>query len=266
MPKSTTYKKMTSIHQEYQLIYNTFNQLRHEIENDINNSKFPKTGKALLIFTDKIDEISKTLTPEITNFYTSQVLTRVIFEHYLVSDYLYTRSKLDLSDNVGQEYYKEYLCGEFFKRFSYSKQVDQIIDNNPEKKTQLEIIKESLPEFEDLTNAELQRIFEIKNSFYDLKKIGKYLIKSETEKYSIANFNKAKLDLIKRYSDLSSYVHGGPLAERDFMTLDIQKKEEIVKENVDWSKLASKLSKLNLLNLLTGEFGLKYLKVLKIFN
>lgn len=253
---------MNNISEQYNRITETFNRLKSVIENDITKSEYENSLKALLSCSDKIDELGIITQLEQINFYTSQVLMRVIFEHYLVSDYIFTRSYKDKSDDVGEEYYKHYYCAEFFKRKSYSVQVEEIAESKKQKRSSLEIVKENHPEFEDLSENDFTEINRIKNTFYDLKKIGEYLITSESEKKSVQDFNKAKLDLIKRYSDLSSYVHGGPIAEQDYLSKDEKEKDQIIDENRSWYKIASKQSKLNLLNLCAMEFGLKYLKEL----
>ena len=254
---------MNDINEQYNRITETFNRLRSVIENDIPKSEYENSLKALLRCSDKIDELGVITQLKQINFYTSQVLMRVIFEHYLVSDYIFTRSYKDKSDDVGEEYYKHYYCAEFFKRKSYSVQVDEIAEGKKQKRSSLEIIKENHPEFEDLSENDFAEINRIKNTFYDLKKIGEYLITSESEKNSVQDFNKAKLDLIKRYSDLSSYVHGGPIAEQDYLSKDEKETDQIIDENRSWYKIASKQSKLNLLNLCAMEFGLTYLKELE---
>lgn len=254
---------MNDIDEQYNRITDTFNRLRAEIERDIDKSNYGNSLKALLHFSDKIDQLGIVLQLEEINFYTSQVLMRVIFEHYLISDYIFTRSFKDKSDEVGEEYYKHYYCGEFFKRKSYFVQVDEIAKGKKQKRSTLEIIKDNHLEFKELTEIDFAEINRIKNTFYDLKKIGDYLIRSESNKKSIQDFNKAKLDLIKRYSDLSSYIHGGPTAEQDYVSKEVQEKEQIIDENQTWYKIASKQSKLNLLSLCAMEYGVKYLKELE---
>lgn len=257
---------MNNITKQYNQITETFSRLRTEIEKDIHSSNYGNGLKALLYCSDKIDEIGIIIQLEQINFYTSQVLMRVVFEHFLISDFIFTRSFKEKSDKVGEEYYKHYFCGEFFKRKSYSVQVDEIAEGKKRKRSSLEIIKENYPEFESLSENDFAEINRIKNSFYDLKKIGEYLISSESEKHTIQDFNKAKLDLIKRYSDLSSYVHGGPIAEQDYLSKNNNEKEQIINENRDWFKIASKQSKLNLFNLCAMDFGFKYLKELEKLN
>src|SRR5690606_11769972 len=110
------------------------------------------------------------------NFYSSQVLLRVLLEHYLVGYYMYFKTTSDKNDRIGDEYYDEYLKSEIIKRENYYFKLDTI-KNNP-KHENIQGYLEKYGVFNDMKQKQIDIIHQ-KASQFDIKKIIKYLFENK---------------------------------------------------------------------------------------
>ncbi|MFA6253805.1 MAG: hypothetical protein WC640_00890 [Candidatus Paceibacterota bacterium] len=165
-------------------------------------SKFPQSARALTIYSLKLQYLSNSinLCKETEDYYSLCVLFRSSLEHYFRHLYIFSRALGENSDEVGAEYYgklkgHEDLC---FLRSSFSLNTKL----NGEKST-FSLKGEGNDNLDDVAKN-----FKINNILSYLNKgIGE---DKEIQTISKDFFNKYSRD----YSTLSSFVHGGPYAEK----------------------------------------------------
>jgi hypothetical protein len=195
----------------------------------IKNSGFPVTARAFMLFNTKINFLKNSIfnTAEDEDTYSIRILYRSLLEHYLTFFYICSRFLEQRSDIVANEYY------EFGDLDEKKKYVEALIKNNGifsvvnKNVNKLEIIKEMIPELNKITLNDLQEKvnqFKYKNildyfsNIFDLKKT--------SEKNEL--INKVLFSIIPEYSELSSFVHGGPQAE--IILASINNEEERIKD------------------------------------
>lgn len=244
---------MTTIDQQYIFTKEKFDQVIQEINTDIEKSKFPTTYKALIRNSIKIDYLLDGIINASSSFYVSQIVTRTLFEHYLVGYYIWTKFRIDRNDTIGEEYYKTYFCSEYFKQDNYNFGIENIKENKKDKLT-IERTRIKYPEFKDIEQPDLDNIHKISSQF-DIRKIGTYLNNEIENSDTFKTFHVSMLDFLGRYNQLSSYIHGGPFSE--MQTFDNEEnidKQKLCLENISWGKIASKHCKQNIISALTLEF------------
>ncbi len=165
-------------------------------------SKFPQSAKALTTYSLKLQYLSNSinLCKETEDYYSLCVLFRSLLEHYFRHLYIYSRALRENSDEAGVEYYgklngHEDLC--FLKsNFSLNTKL------SGEKSTW------SLKGEQNKNLDDVAQNFKINNILSYLNKgIGK---DKKMQTISKEFFNKYSIN----YSTLSSFVHGGPYAEK----------------------------------------------------
>ncbi len=198
------------------MIKNVFDSNITKIEKDIENSKFPKTGKALYRFYKKISSIKALVDKmsDIKEVYAAKILLRALFEHLIVSYYINYRYNEEKDDKVGEEYYQEYFMQEFFKQKGYSQKIENIRNNITNNLSGLDIVKGEYKEFEEVTETQYQGINAIGNKF-KVYKILKQLNQIEDGTSNLCQLHDYMLGFLDEYNKLSSYVHGGPFAEKE---------------------------------------------------
>jgi hypothetical protein len=182
-------------------------------------SKFPKSAKALTAYSLKLQYLSNSinLCKETEDYYSLCVLFRSLIEHYFRHLYIYSRALRENSDEVGIEYYgklngHEDLC---FLRGNFS----------------LNTKLSGEQSIWSLKNKQNKSLDDVALNF-KINGILSYLNKGnrkdkEIQKISKEFFNKYSRD----YSTLSSFVHGGPYAEKyiEMYSKDNYGKQEDIK-------------------------------------
>jgi len=198
------------------MLDNIFMSNIKQIEKDIANSKFPKTGKALLRFYHKILSLKLLIGKiEVTEeVYSGKILLRALFEHLIVSYYIFNEYEYRNNDKIGEEYYQEYFIHEIFKQKGYSQKIDNIRGNLTKNVSGLEYLKKKYNELEEVSASQYQEINGIGNKF-KIDNILKQLNEKSTTKQEDRKFHDYMLGFLDEYNRLSSYVHGGPFAEKE---------------------------------------------------
>lgn len=189
-----------------------------ELESNSKNfakSKFPRSSKALTMCSLKLQYLSNSinLCKETLDYYSLCVLFRSLLEHYFRHLYIYSRALKENSDEVGIEYYgklngHEDLC---------------FLRSNASLNTKLSGEKSawSLKDEQNKNLDDIAQNFKINNIF-------SYLNEGISEDKEIQTISK---DFFNKYSGyystLSSFVHGGPYAEK---YMDLYSKDKIGKE------------------------------------
>jgi len=240
---------------DYDVITNKFEEIRNEIENDIKLSNVPFTLKSLLRTSQKVDQILESIRLIKNQFYSSQILIRSLFEHYIVSHYIFMKWYNHRNDIVGLDYYQKYMISEFIKQTSYNYQIDNI-EKNGSGSIPLDELRK-FKSLQDATHADIQEMHMVGNQF-EIKRIGKYFISLNVESYALKGVHRAMLDFMRRYNKLSSWVHGGPTADIITFEKELHLDLEITEENIKWSEIASKSIKFNIMSIMAFEFSEKY--------
>jgi hypothetical protein len=193
--------------------------IMRELESNSKNftkSKFPRSAKALTTYSLKLQYLSNSINfcKETGDYYSLCVLFRALLEHYFRHLYIYSRALKEDSDNVGIEYYgklngHEDLC---FLRSN--------ISLNTKLTGEKSILSLDSDQNKDLDD--IAKNFKINN-------ILSYLNKSIGENKKISTISKDFFNKYSQhYSTLSSFVHGGPYAEK---YMELYSKNEIGKED-----------------------------------
>lgn len=204
------------------------------IQKDCGNliKKYPKYKQAFRvapIFESRIfliiDGIINLVTED--NLYGSKILLRSLIDHTVKLDYLIHRALEDKNDRI----FKEYLLFsdlaeelQYLKELNYKSKIINEVDID--EKALKDLIKRK-PEIKKYSN---NQIFEKSNQF-GFRNMFKY-INEDREKNHLEFDNKdikagfeAFLHISALYSDLSSFIHGGPAADKFVLLMHLDKEE-----------------------------------------
>lgn len=204
------------------------------IQKDCGNliKKYPKYKQAFRvapIFESRIfliiDGIINLVTED--NLYGSKILLRSLIDHTVKLDYLIHRALEDKDDRI----FKEYLLFsdlaeelQYLKELNYKSKIINEVDID--EKALKDLIKRK-PEIKKYSN---NQIFEKSNQF-GFKNMFKY-INEERERNHLEFDNEdikagfeAFLHISALYSDLSSFIHGGPAADKFVLLMHLDKEE-----------------------------------------
>lgn len=159
---------------QYELVKNIYNQNIDKINKLTNESKFTLSFQVLQNFIVKINDIQKGLESihESKSFYASQALARISSEHFLIAFYIFTKTRIEESDECASDYLYNYAVYEMIKRKNYNAKLEKTYDP---KKTPLENFLVSTPEFSNkIEEADLLDINKKANQF-DVRHILKYI-------------------------------------------------------------------------------------------
>jgi hypothetical protein len=202
------------INDRYKLVNGIYRTILPKISVDIHRTKHPYTCNALFRFIDKVDTMVKHLhsNNSLELFYPNQILFRSVIEHFLVGFYIGAKSNIERSDTVAKQFYNEYIASEIIKRTSYDLRLVGDL-NKIDKNDSLENIIKSEPSlFQNLTESERQRVHKVAHQF-DIKYIIKYLIHEVPSDDLMKQVYETLPVLLNAYNLLSSFVHGGVMAE-----------------------------------------------------
>lgn len=235
------------------MIHKIFDSQLMQIKKDIENSNFPKTAKALYRFYEKITSINSILNKATNNneVYAAKILLRALFEHLMISYYIYSRFQNEKSDKVGEEYYQEYFIYEFFKQTGYGQKIENIRNKKTKNIHGLDYVKAKFPEFDKMTEKQYQDVNKV-GSCYKVDNILKYINAVETESASIVKLHDYMLGFLDEYNKLSSYVHGGPFSEK-FIFDDAEDLQKELSNINGWTASASNAIKEHILLFLTED-------------
>lgn len=178
------------------------------VSESLSKTKFKKTGRALLAYIPKAGYIHNSILNcnATGGGYAAGILFRSLIEHSFRHLYIYRRALKDDSDDVGEEYYGKLKGSEDLEALAKMNNYTKLV--HPDK-TQW-----------NLGGEHNKTITEVGKKF-GISKIFVYLIDHfQTDKHIVRQGMKAYLlGRLKQYTDLSSYVHGGPYAEMCYEAL-----------------------------------------------
>lgn len=203
-------------------IFEVFEENGHNSISTFSKLGQKNVGRAFTMFVSKTNFIKNAIFDICENDdpYSANILLRSLIEHHLKFMFIFIRHTKEQNDDVGMEYYQ-------FCDFSESLMIGkswldswQILTSENEDKL-YEIIIEKNPDLKKYSQKEIIQ----KTKQFNYKSILTFI------KDSVKNSQYGWLDqVIPNYGDLSSYVHGGPLADKyllHFYNVEERKKELI---------------------------------------
>jgi hypothetical protein len=227
---------------QFELVHKVYKDNLQKIEELIQKSKYPKTFQVLKNFYGKIYDLMKSLEEieKIQGFYASQALSRILYEHFLVAYYIWTKCRIDKNDSCGSDYIDYYPIYEMMKRENYNAKLDKSYDST---KTPLQNFLIAAPEFNDMgdpiTEADVLDINKRTNKF-DIRNILKYMQDELDSNDAFKSLHGLVHDVCRRYNTISTYVHGGRLAElQTFENTPVTDKGKVLNDNTTMANIFS---------------------------
>ena len=228
-----------------------------EMCREIQKSKCPKTLEAFFMLQMNLSFLKTGIfkNAEDENYYSMNVLLRSLSEIFIKHLYLFIEFCHKKDDSVGQEYYKWTDIKEYQDYFKSLEKERELLELEEKEIDLDEIISEIYSGYAELPNKEK------KDNKYSFYKLLKYVNEKLPTKSSILS------NLPADYSIMSSFVHGGPHANRLLMFNGVNeenRKQEIYKI----CKKAYLFSIMSLVNTFVtfGQFNHKYLSYLKLIR
>ena len=187
------------------------------VSNSLSQTKFRKTSRAMFSYIARAGYVNNALLDcyANNNGYAIGILFRTMIEHTFRHLYLYTRALKDGSDEAGEEYYGKLKGSEDLEAFSKINNYTKVV--HPEK---------TIWNTKGEHNAQITEV----GKKFELSKIFFYLIENFPidEKMIHTGMKDYLLKRLNHYTQLSSYVHGGPYAEMSH--------EELIKDSEKMSQ------------------------------
>lgn len=252
-----------NIEEKEKVINEIFRKTLNGIEERIENHSYPKSMMALFAKVQQIEFIKDSLNKSDGNFYSSQVLLRILLEHYLVAYYMYFKTISDKNDKIGQEFYNEYLKSEIIKRENYYKKLDEIKGELKHSDINGYLAKYGL--FQSMQQRDIDSVHQ-KSSQFDIKKIIKYLFEHNRVSNKERELHIMLFDFLEKYNKLSSYVHSGVSADAEtFVKGNEKERSEKIVENKEWGTSIESGIKFYFLYLLNFNDKIATYELMKIY-
>ena len=187
----------------------TFLEKHKTIIDAMLNSKIPISGKLFLFFITITNDLSLSISHLIEqgDYYGIKVLFRTQIENYLRFMYIWARCCKEKNDNCANEFYDVLAFKEIKdelntikKRYKYDSTKANIYDT----------FRQIKPEYSHLTNSGIERII----SQFAYKNLATYIhenICKDKQRDTVV------LRLMSTYSELSTFVHGGPSSHNEMI-------------------------------------------------
>ncbi len=174
-------------------------------------TKHKKTIMALFSFHTHLLTIKNAIIDlsEDNNIYSIKALYRIYLEHLMKGFYIWSRYVEEKNDNVGIEYYSLGTIGENLKYGNSIKHLSVIIDAENKNMDVWDTLCKYDKNLSKLNKKDIKENIEK----FDYKNIAKYLINNKTSIYNLIPV------IISEYSDLSSFIHGGPNASNEYSSI-----------------------------------------------
>lgn len=173
--------------------------------------KHKKTILALSAFHTHLSTLKNAIIDlsDAENIYSVKALYRIYLEHWMKGIYIWSRYISEKNDDVGVEYNSLGKIGEQLKYGNSVKQVSIILDAETKNLDVWDTLCKFDPNLSKLNKKEI-----IENTTkFEYKNIAKYLSDNKAPGADWISM------IIPEYSELSSYVHGGPSATEEYAKL-----------------------------------------------
>ncbi|MBN2383212.1 hypothetical protein JXQ70_10050 [bacterium] len=184
----------------------------NEVAISFSKSDIPNVGRSVLSFIARTESIKEAIfiLSEEGNVYAIKILLRSLFEHLLKCNYIIFRYGLEKKDDVGLEFYKYCDLSEAIQYIGSYASISEILGHEVDRNELYQSYINTYPELKQTSKRELKR----KSDKFQYKSIINYIINQFNDFEENSEFN-FLLEIIPNYSVLSSFVHGGPLAEKE---------------------------------------------------
>ena len=182
---------------------------------DLEECDYPKTARLLFYLCKRIDFLKDGIFSayQSNNIYSSQILLRVIIEHFLTTMYVQQRWEEDKNDQIGEEYYTYRTREEEIEYWEANFKIARFAKLDDLAETGKKLIYEKrFPYLKEMSRTKLKQ----RNWHFKVSEMIKYFIKD----IDFSTIDKDEeipgldnLQYIRRFSQLGSYLHAGPLAE-----------------------------------------------------
>lgn len=174
--------------------------------------EYPKTGNLILLFITRSNFIKEGIWDlyKAQNHYSMNILLRSMMEHYLRFIYLFIRFNTEKDDSAASEYIKFFALSE---DVSIGKAWEEVrnFKSDRQKHDPFALFREINKNYQKYTPLVIsEKSAQFKDKFL-LKFIGKYINTNKSNKH-----NSLIKKIIPLFSELSSFVHGGPILENSF--------------------------------------------------
>jgi len=170
-----------------------------------------KTILALLSFHTHLATLKNSIIDlsDTGDIYSAKALYRIYLEHWMKGVYIWIRYISEKNDDVGVEYISLGKIGEELKYGNSIKQVSAILDAETKNLDVWDVLCKFDPRLKKINKKEI-----IENTKkFEYKSIAKYLSDNKAPGADLISI------IIPEYSELSSYVHGGPGATEEYARL-----------------------------------------------
>jgi len=207
--------KLEKINQLSDQLTELINPFISYFPNDIEQSKTPKTLRLVFYMMDRIKEISQGILDTTYNYnnYSSNILLRTLIEHFLQFSYAIDFLNENKDDSLGEKYYDYRFIKEEKDYYNSIVKQIKILKNKDEENNAVQYLSENKPDLNKYSNSQLDE----NNKQFKVGSIIDYLLRNVD--FENIDYDKEipELHFIKHhttYCYLSSYIHGGPFAER----------------------------------------------------
>jgi hypothetical protein len=198
----------------------------NKLELLLKNSNYPQTSRLILDLSNRIIKIKDSIL-EISNsenYYSTQILMRTLIEHYLTFNYVCSRFTDDIEaktiDKIGNQYYNERKQEENVSFWEAQIKILRLIGYENEaiegKKT---IFEKRFPELKNISKTKLRA----SNQHFKINSIIQYYLDRADVKNLKDDEDSVSLDNLRylpKFVQLSSFIHGGPLAKELELSFD----------------------------------------------
>jgi hypothetical protein len=188
--------------------FETIQNLANDYINFVGSSTHKITLNSLFSFHVHLSTIKNAIIDlsETNNIYSIKALYRIYLEHWLKGTYIWTRYIKEQNDNVGQEYNSVGSIGEALKYGNSVKHVSLLIDAEEKNLDVWDRMCTFDPGLREINKKNITQ--NIKK--FEYKSIAKYLLENGAPGGEWVPM------IIPEYSELSSYVHGGPGSSHEY--------------------------------------------------
>lgn len=195
-------------------------------------SSATRTGAALVSLVAKTEFLKNAILDiaETDNVYSIKILFRSLLEHFLKSQYLFTRHISEKTDAAGEEYYLFCDLIEDVNMLSAHNKVAKIVSPDTRELKAFETIREREPNLAQLSNDDIRQ----KANQFTYKRMVEFLL-AQYYKDSTLSTSNFLLSILPKYAELSSFVHGGPASDK---YVGLTQNEERNRETLELAQLA----------------------------
>jgi hypothetical protein len=244
------------IEESYLLAKQIFEQHESKIRRDIDGSPYKLSLWAVYFTQKKIEQFLTAITylaslDAEAYYYAIQAIMRLIYEHFMVGHYIWTKTRLDENDDCGQQYDAYYRASELLKQENYDLQVEGYEKGLKGHATPENLMKRMEGASVPITPKDINEVHILAAQF-DIRRIIDYLLNKVPADDRFGSVHRMLPQFVREYNRLSTFVHNGPSAQAQaFQGIDRPvNKAQVVADSLQFAKICARVLKENLMMLL----------------